>query len=90
VSHAFREALSRRLRAAATRDERVAIGLAALLELVQLLGDPLRNRAQTRAAALPPDAQARLLTGAGSAEEGADDARRIVEAIEALIAEAAS
>ena len=90
VSHAFREALSRRLRAAAARDERVAIGLAALLELVQLLGDPLRNRAQTRAAALPPDAQARLLTGAGSAEEGADDARRIVEAIEALIAEAAS
>lgn len=90
VSHAFREMLSRRLRAAATRDERVAVGLAALIELVQLLGDPLRAQAQTRAAALPPDAQARLLTEAGPAEEGADDARRIVEAIEALIVEATS
>ncbi len=90
VSHAFREALSRRLSAAATRDERVATGLAALIELVQLLGDSLRARAQTRATALTLDAQALLLTEAGSVKEDADDARRIVEAVEALIAEAAN
>jgi hypothetical protein len=85
VSEAIRNALERRLRAATTRTEHLSLGLAALAELAQLIGDPLRTRAQARIAALPPETQARLLTEAPPAEE-TDDARVIVEAVKALIA----
>jgi hypothetical protein len=87
VSHVFREALRRRLRAAPTRPERLASGLAAITEIAHLIADPLRSRAQSRLAALPEEAQARWLSV--QSESRAGDARHITEAIESLIADTA-
>jgi hypothetical protein len=87
VSYAFRDAVHRRLRAASTRAERLACALTALTELAHLLGDPLRVRAQSHLATLPPDVQAHLFTRVDSPDERADDARRIADAVEALIAD---
>src|SRR5207247_445886 len=55
--------------------------------LAHLFGDALRTRAQSRVAALSPDAQASLLENGESADR-ADDARRIAIAVEALVADA--
>ncbi len=89
VSYGVHEAFVRRLRRASTRAERLALGLAMVTEMAHLLGDVLRARAQARVAALPPDAQARLLGASDAAASGGDDARRIAEAVEALLADAA-
>lgn len=86
VSYALREALARRLRTATTRGERLTLGLAAVTELAHLMGDTFRARAQARVAALPPDVQTHLLAETEPAA-GTDDARRITEAVEALIAD---
>lgn len=89
VSHAVRETLARQLSAATTRAQRLGLGLAAVTELAQLFGDALRALAQARLASLPPAVQARLLAEPESPAGSADDARRIAEAVEALIADAA-
>jgi hypothetical protein len=72
---------------AATPDERVSIGLAALSELAHLAGDALRARAQARAAALPRGRQEALLDEAGGGPAG-ESARAIAAAVEVLLAEA--
>ena len=86
VSYALRDALARRLRAATTRAERLALGLAGIAELAHLFGDVLRARAQARVSALAPDVQARVLAELEPDTGGADEARRIAEAVAALIA----
>jgi hypothetical protein len=88
VSHVLREALRRRLYAASTRAERLALGLAALAEIAHLIADPLRARAQSDLATLSPETQARLLASSGTTD--AEDARRVTGAIECLIADVAS
>ena len=87
ISHALRQTLARHLQDATTRAHRLALGLAALTELAHLLGDPLRARAQSHLASLPPKAQAHALEGVDSPEARADDARRIAAAVEALLAD---
>jgi hypothetical protein len=87
VSYAFREALQRGLRAASTRAARLAFALTALTELAHLLGDPLRSRAQSHLATLPPEVQVNLLARVDAPDERANDARRIADAVEALIAD---
>jgi hypothetical protein len=87
VSPALRDLLIRRLRAADTRAQRLALGLAVVTELAHLFGDVLRARAQARVATLPPDLQARLLADTEAPADGTDDARRITEAVETLIAD---
>ena len=88
VSHVLRRALHRRLSAASTRAERLALGLAALTEIAHLVADPLRSRAQSRLAILPREIQAQLLATAQTGE--AHDAERITAAIESLIADTVS
>jgi len=87
VSYALRDALARRLRAATTRAGRLALGLAGIGALAHLFGDVLRARAQARVSALAPDVQARILAEPEPDTGGVDEARRIAEAIAALIAE---
>jgi hypothetical protein len=87
ISHVFREALRRRLSAASTRAERLAVGLAALTEMAHLVADPLRSRAQSHLATLSPEIQTRLLSTSQTAD--ADAAWTITAAIEALIADTA-
>jgi hypothetical protein len=84
ASFALRDAFARRLRGAGTRAEGLALGLAVITELAHLFGDALRGRAQAHVAALSSEAQARLLESEGGTA-GADDARRIAAAIEALL-----
>ncbi len=86
VSYALRDALARRLRAATTRAGRLALGLAGIAELAHLFGDVLRARAQARVSALAPDVQARVLAEPEPETGGVDEARRIADAIAALIA----
>jgi hypothetical protein len=85
VSHVVREALRRRLRAASTRAERLALGLAALTEIAYLIAGPLRARAQSHLATLPEETQTLLLTAPPEART--EDARTIADAIESLIAD---
>jgi hypothetical protein len=87
ISHAFRQTLARHLQGATTRAHRLALGLAALTELAHLLGDPLRARAQSHIASLPPEAQSHALTETDPPEARANDAKKIAEAIEALLAD---
>jgi hypothetical protein len=85
VSYTLRDALSRRLRTASTRPQRLAIALATLTELAHLLGDPLRSRAQSRLTTLPPETQAHLLTHHATAEDHATTAHHIAQATESLL-----
>jgi hypothetical protein len=87
ISHVFRQTLARHLQGATTRAHRLALGLTALTELAHLLGDPLRARAQSHIASLPPEAQSHALTQADPPEARATDAKRIAEAVEALLAD---
>jgi hypothetical protein len=87
VSHAFRDTLARKLRAASTRPARLALALAALTELAHLVADPLRSRAQSHLATLPEARQVQLLTETNPAATHADDAKQIAQAIESLIAD---
>jgi hypothetical protein len=87
VSHGFRDALRRRARAASTRAERLALGLAALTEIAHLVADPLRARAQSQLSTLPPDSQAALLAESSPTAADADSAERIAAAVECLIAD---
>jgi hypothetical protein len=87
LSYALRQVFVRRLRSAVTRAERLGLGLAVLTEVAHLVGDVLRARAQARVAALGPDVQARLLERSDEPVDGVDDARRIIAAVEALLAD---
>jgi len=89
ISHALRETLTRRLQAAPTRAERLALALAAITELAHLAADPLRARAQSHLASLPPEAQAHALTHTDPEATRTADARRIAEALEALLTDTA-
>jgi hypothetical protein len=83
--------LSSRLRArgadllakARTRDERAALGLAALTEMAMLAADAVRARAQARLAALPEDAQTAALTSPPPLDPAA--AREITDAVATLL-----
>lgn len=81
----FRRALERRLRAASTRAERLAVALGGLTELAHLFGDVLRARAQARVAALPENAQATLVSTPPPADAGI--AQDIAVGVEALLAD---
>ena len=87
VSHALREALRRRLAAATTRAERLALSLTAITEIAHLIGDPLRSRAQSHLAALPEEAQTKLLIQ--TPDTLAEDAARIAAAVESLLTDTA-
>jgi hypothetical protein len=88
VSPRLLRALAARLAAAPSRAEHVRLGFAALAELAQALGDDLRRRAQARLAGAPAAAQAAALD-ARRGTDAAAAARRIGEAVERLLGEAA-
>lgn len=91
ISERLRDALAGRLAAAPARADRAALGLAAIAEMAALVGDALRGRAQAAILDLPPAAQPAALAGAGSPgpRGGAERARDITLAVEALLAEIA-
>jgi len=68
---------------AASRGERVGLGLAALREAADLVGDELRRQAQGRLAAADAATQAAALERPAGAETG--DAAAIGAAVEALL-----
>jgi hypothetical protein len=84
ISHAFHDVLRRRLQAVSTRADRLALALAALTELAHLFADPLRARAQSHLATLPPEIQTQILQTTAN-EQGTDEARRIAEALDPLL-----
>ncbi|PYM90719.1 MAG: hypothetical protein DME04_21985 [Candidatus Rokuibacteriota bacterium] len=86
VSERVREAFVRRLAAAPARADRVALGLAVLVEIASLVGDELRGRAQAELLRRDPDE----LPDAGEARArgGVERAREITAAVAALLADA--
>lgn len=84
VSWRLLDALAARLARASTQRERLALALAALVELAQLLGDGLRHAAQELVAAASEAEQAALL----EVEADTDDSGRasdIARGVEALL-----
>src|SRR5207245_2649797 len=86
-----REALAGRLATAPARADRAALGLAVIAEMAALVGDELRGRAQAAILGLPPAAQPGALEGSGrlGPRGGAERARDIALAVDALLAEVA-
>lgn len=80
LCRALRAVLAR----AGSRLERIGLGLAALGEAAELVGDELRRRAQAALAASDAAVQAAAL-GATSAEDGEDAAAEIGAAVEAML-----
>ena len=88
VSSALLRALAARLAAAGSRAEQVRLGFAALTEAAHALGDGLRAQGQARLAAAGAGAQAEALTRV-TGTDAAAAARRIGDAVERLLEEAA-
>jgi hypothetical protein len=88
LSARLRRALAERVQAAGSRAEQVRLGFAALADLAQALGDPLRARAQARLAVATPAAQAAALETGRSPAAAAAGAREIGLAVEALLEDA--
>ncbi|HEY7366312.1 MAG TPA: hypothetical protein VIE37_19605 [Methylomirabilota bacterium] len=86
VSTLLRDRLAAALAAADTPAARAAVALAGLTEIALTLGDALRTHAQSRLAALPEDEQRACLTTT-CAEDPATDARVIMDAVGALLAD---
>jgi len=91
ISERLREALAGRLATAPARADRAALGLAVIAEMAALVGDELRGRAQAAILGLPPAAQPGALEGSGrlGPRGGAERARDIALAVDALVAEVA-
>ena len=91
ISERLREALAGRLATAPARADRAALGLAVIAEMAALVGDELRGRAQAAILGLPPAAQPGALEGSGrlGPRGGAERARDIALAVDALLAEVA-
>jgi hypothetical protein len=87
VSSGLLRALAARVAAAGSRAEQVRLGFAALTEAAQALGDALRAQGQAHLAAAGAEAQAEAL--GRTATDAAAAARRIGEAVERLLEEAA-
>jgi hypothetical protein len=87
IATALLRALAAALTTAPTRAEQVQLGFAALAEAALALGDGLRARGQARLAAAGASAQAEAL--ARTSADAAAAARRIGEAVEQLLEEAA-
>lgn len=81
------ERLAAEAATAPTPADRATVGLAALAEIAGLVGDALRARAQARVAALPVADQEALLA-APPPPAGAQEARVITAAVEALLEDA--
>ena len=91
ISERMREALAGRLATVSARADRAALGLAAIAEMAALVGDELRGRAQAAILRLPSAAQPAALEGSGrlGPRGGAERARDIALAVDALLAEVA-
>jgi hypothetical protein len=91
ISERLREALAGRLATAPARADRAALGLAVIAEMAALVGDELRGRAQAAILGLPPAAQPGALEGSErlGPRGGAERARDIALAVDALLAEVA-
>jgi hypothetical protein len=78
------------LAAAPTAGDRAALGLAVVAETAALVGDTLRSRAQAEAARLERAGRAPTLDGPFAADQrsGADRARDITAAVQALLDDA--
>jgi hypothetical protein len=85
----LRRALAERLAGAASRAEQVRLGFAALVEMAQALGDPLRTRAQAHLAAADADTQRAALAAGRAPAAAAAGAQEIGRAVEALLEDAA-
>ena len=84
LAHRLRASIEARLAAATTRADGLAVALAALQAIAELIGDDLRGRAQRRLAAAPAEAQrAALEVHAAEASRTADVGR----AVEAWLSE---
>jgi hypothetical protein len=90
ISERLREALAAGLAAASDAGDRAALGLAVIAEMAALVGDALRGRAQaeilTRSGAEPSPSWPG--PAAPGERGGAERARDITVAIEALLADA--
>jgi len=89
LSERLRDALAAGLAAAPARAECLALGLAAIAEMAALVGDELRGRAQAEVLRLSAAAQPAALAGSAASRGGAERARDITAAVEALLAEVA-
>ena len=87
VAARLRDALAAGLAAAPTAADRAALGLAAVAEMAALVGDALRGRAQAEIVALGAAAPSTLASPAKAG--GAERAREITAAVEALLADLA-
>jgi hypothetical protein len=91
VAARLRDALAAGLAAAPTAADRAALGLAAVAEMAALVGDALRGRAQAEIVALGAAAPPTLSSPAESGGRGgAERAREITAAVEALLADLAN
>jgi hypothetical protein len=88
LSARLRRVLAERLAGAGSRAEQVRLGFAALAEMAQALGDPLRARAQAHLAAAGPDAQRAALAAERGPAAAAAGAQEIGRAVEALLEDA--
>jgi hypothetical protein len=90
VAARLRDALAAGLAAAPTAADRAALGLAAVAEMAALVGDALRGRAQAEIVALGAAAPPTLSSPAEpGGPGGAERAREITAAVEALLADLA-
>ena len=91
ISERLRDALAARLAAAPAVADRAALGLAVIAEMAALVGDELRGRAQAEILRRASTEHPVALEGASRPSDrgGAERARDITAAVEALLAEAA-
>jgi len=91
ISERLRDALAQGLAAAPAGADRAALGLAVIAEMASLVGDELRGRAQAELVRLAPAARASALEGSATPgpRSGAERARDITAAVEALLGEVA-
>jgi len=91
ISERLRDALAAGLAAAPAVADRAALGLAVIAEMAALVGDELRGRAQAEILRRAPTEHPAALEGASPPKDrgGAERARDITAAVEALLAEAA-
>jgi hypothetical protein len=88
ISERLREALAAGLAAAPAAADRAALGLATIAEMAALVGDTLRARAQAEIVRRAPTEPPRWHGSATPGDRGgAERARDITAAVEALLAE---
>jgi len=92
ISATLRDALAAGLAAAGAAADRAALGLAAIAEMAALVGDALRGRAQAEIVRLGATEPPPTLSGSPAPGDrgGAERARDITAAVEALLADLAA